>query len=148
MTCESFYEGGQLDFLFPASGPQPKECHRVLGKITHSASSLQIRISLASTWDFFLIYIYIHIYVYTHTHMYVYINGYFLCLHLKCFLLPRFPLQKPHLITPPTASVREPPPPPFLSSHSGIPLHWGFEQPQAQGPLLPLMSNKAMLCHM
>lgn len=73
MTCESFYEGGQLDFLFPASGPQPKECHRVLGKITHSASSLQIRISLASTWDFFLnLYIHTYICVYTHTYVCIY----------------------------------------------------------------------------
>ena len=29
----------------------------------------------------------------------------------------------------------------------GIPLHWGIEPPQAQGPLLPLMSNKVILCH-
>lgn len=29
----------------------------------------------------------------------------------------------------------------------GIPLHWGIEPPQHQGPLLPLMPNKAMLCY-
>jgi hypothetical protein len=34
-----------------------------------------------------------------------------------------------------------------MSSHPGIPLHWGIEHPQAQGPLLSLMSNKAILCH-
>jgi hypothetical protein len=28
-----------------------------------------------------------------------------------------------------------------------IPLHWSIESPQAQGPLLPLMSNKSILCH-
>jgi hypothetical protein len=36
-------------------------------------------------------------------------------------------------------------PPPF--SLPGIPLHWGIEDPQAQGSLLPLMPNKAILCH-
>jgi hypothetical protein len=36
---------------------------------------------------------------------------------------------------------------PLLSSLPGISLHWSMEPPQAQGPLLPLMSNKAILCH-
>jgi hypothetical protein len=36
---------------------------------------------------------------------------------------------------------------PLPPSHPGIPLHWGIEPPQAQGPLLPLMSNKVILCH-
>jgi hypothetical protein len=36
---------------------------------------------------------------------------------------------------------------PTLSSLSSIPLHWGIKHSQAQGPLLPLMSNKAILCH-
>jgi hypothetical protein len=40
---------------------------------------------------------------------------------------------------PPTHSL--PPPCP------GIPLQWGIEPPQDQGPLLPLISNKAILCH-
>jgi hypothetical protein len=40
---------------------------------------------------------------------------------------------------PPTHSL------PF--THIGILLYWGIEQPQAQGPFLPLMSNKAILCH-
>jgi hypothetical protein len=38
-------------------------------------------------------------------------------------------------------------PHPLLSSFPGIPLHWGIEHPQAQGPLLPLMTIKAILCH-
>ena len=36
---------------------------------------------------------------------------------------------------------------PLLSSLPGIPLHWDIEHPQTQGPLLPLMFNKAILCH-
>ena len=42
-------------------------------------------------------------------------------------------------------------PPPthsFLPSCPGIPLHWGIEHTQAQGPLLTQVSNKAILCHM
>ena len=35
----------------------------------------------------------------------------------------------------------------LLSSHPGIPLHWDIKHPQVQGHLLPLMSNKAILCH-
>ena len=33
------------------------------------------------------------------------------------------------------------------SSPPGIPLQRGIEHPQAWGPLLPLMSNKAIFCH-
>ena len=40
-----------------------------------------------------------------------------------------------------------PPTYPLPSSCPGLPLHWGIEHPQAQGPLLPLMSNMAILCH-
>jgi hypothetical protein len=41
------------------------------------------------------------------------------------------------------------PPPihPLPPSSPGIPLHWGIESSQAQGPLLPLMFNKANICH-
>jgi hypothetical protein len=49
-------------------------------------------------------------------------------------------------------SVTHPPSPcslthplPFLCT--GIPLHWGIEPSQDQGPLLPLMSHKALLCY-
>jgi hypothetical protein len=35
----------------------------------------------------------------------------------------------------------------LLLSCLGIPLHWGIEPSQDQGPLLPLMSNKAILCY-
>jgi hypothetical protein len=35
----------------------------------------------------------------------------------------------------------------LLSSHPGIPLYSGIEPPQTQGPLFPLVSNKAILCH-
>jgi hypothetical protein len=36
---------------------------------------------------------------------------------------------------------------PLLLPCLGSPLHWGIESSQDQGPLLPLMSNKAILCY-
>jgi hypothetical protein len=36
---------------------------------------------------------------------------------------------------------------PLPSSCPGIPLHWSIEHLQSWGPLLPLMSNKAIFCH-
>ena len=35
----------------------------------------------------------------------------------------------------------------LLPPHPDIPLHWGIEPSQDQGPLLPLMPNKAILCY-
>jgi hypothetical protein len=43
--------------------------------------------------------------------------------------------------------VLPPPPATLLSFCPGIPLHWGIKHPQARGSLLPLISNKAILCH-
>ena len=71
---------------------------------------------------------------------------YFLYLHFKCFPLSRSPLQKPI----PLPCLYEGVPPltyPLPSFLPGIPLHWGIKQPQAQGLLLPLMSKKAIFCH-
>ena len=59
------------------------------------------------------------------------------------------PSETPYPIPPPSASMRVLPHP-LLSSRHSIPLHWGIKHPQAQGSLLPLMSNKtpstATLC--
>jgi hypothetical protein len=66
---------------------------------------------------------------------------YFLYLHFKYYPLSWFLLQKPAL------------PSPCLLTHSlllpgpGIPLYWGIEPSQDQGPLLSLMTNKAILCY-
>ena len=60
------------------------------------------------------------------------------------------PSETPYPIPPPLASMRVLSHPiihPLPSSCLSIPLHWGIKHPQAQGPLLPLMSNKAILCH-
>jgi hypothetical protein len=40
-----------------------------------------------------------------------------------------------------------PPTYPLLPPYPWIPLHWGIEPSQDQGPLLPLMPNKAILCY-
>ena len=47
-----------------------------------------------------------------------------------------YPLLLPLLTNPPT-----------LLPCLGIPLHWGIKPSQDQGPLLPLMSKKAILCY-
>jgi hypothetical protein len=77
-----------------------------------------------------------------------YFIGYFLYLLFKYFPLSRYTLQKPSIpiLSPFCLYVGAPPTHPLLSSGPGIPLHWGMEQSQAQRPLLPLMSNKAILC--
>jgi hypothetical protein len=36
---------------------------------------------------------------------------------------------------------------PVPPHHPGIPLHWSIEPSQNQGPLLPVMHNKAILCY-
>jgi hypothetical protein len=64
-------------------------------------------------------------------------------------LLPsRFPLQK--LPIPPTPHFYAgalPPTHPILPYHPSIPLCWGIEPSQDQGPSLSLLPDKAMLCY-
>jgi hypothetical protein len=74
--------------------------------------------------------------------------GYFLYLHFKYFPISRSPLQNPPIpfsLPPPIWGCS----PTHLlpSSQPSTLLHWGIEHPQAWGSLLPLMSNKAILCH-
>ena len=62
--------------------------------------------------------------------------GYFLYLHFKCY--------------PPSPCFYEAAPlhtHPLLPLSPGIPLHWGIEHSQDQGPLLPLMNDKVILCY-
>jgi hypothetical protein len=76
---------------------------------------------------------------------------YFLYLHFKCYPLSWFPTtenQLSHLS--PTAFMRvfpHPPIYPHLPACPGIPLQWGIKPSQDQGSLLPLLSNKAILCY-
>jgi hypothetical protein len=65
------------------------------------------------------------------------------------FPFPGLPFGNP-LSHPPSPCLCEIVPSPthqFLSSCPGIPPHWGIEHPQTQGLLLPLTSNRAILCH-
>jgi hypothetical protein len=60
------------------------------------------------------------------------------------FSSPPLPQETPYYIfydgvPPPTQGIPSP--------HSGIPLHWDIEPSQDQGPLLPLMTDKAILCY-
>jgi hypothetical protein len=64
------------------------------------------------------------------------------------FYLFTFQMLSPFPVFSPPASIRVLPPP-FLPSHPGIPQHWCIKSSQDQGPLLPLISDKAhALLHM
>jgi hypothetical protein len=73
---------------------------------------------------------------------------YFIYLHFKIIPFPGFPLQKPPI---PSSLLLLlcgcSPTHPLLSPCPGIPLYWGIEPSQDQGPLLPLMLDKATLCY-
>jgi hypothetical protein len=86
------------------------------------------------------IYIYIYIYIYIIFYWIFY-------LHLKCYALSRTPLQKPPMPSPPLPVSMKVLPNPPIHSCPGIPLYWGIEPHQTQELLLPLVSNKAILCH-
>ena len=74
--------------------------------------------------------------------------GYFLYLHFKFYSLSRSP-SKPlsHPLSP--CFYEGVPPPTHLLPLPcpGISLYWGIEPSQDQGPLLPLMPDKAILCY-
>ena len=59
------------------------------------------------------------------------------------------PLQSPYHITSPHFLYENvySPTNPLPPHHSSIPLHWCIQPPQYQGPLLPLMLDKAILCY-
>ena len=78
--------------------------------------------------------------------------GYFLYLHFKCYSLSWSPPapEIPYPISHPPASMRVFPHPttyPLLPPSPGILIHWGIKPSQDQGSLLPLMTNKAILCY-
>jgi hypothetical protein len=66
-------------------------------------------------------------------------------LHFKCYLFSGFPSANPLSYTPLPCFYESAPPPtyPLLSHCLSILLHWGIMPSQEQGPLLPLMSEKA-----
>ena len=71
--------------------------------------------------------------------------GYFIYLYLKWYLPTWFPFHKFVISFPlPCASMRVLPYLPHLHS---IPLRWSIEPPQDQGPPLPLVPDKAILCY-
>jgi hypothetical protein len=57
---------------------------------------------------------------------------------------PHFPSENPPSHPPAPCPLTHP----LLLPCPGIPLHWGIEPSQDQGPLLSLMSHKAILCYM
>ena len=84
-------------------------------------------------WCIFLIYFFI---------------GYFIYLHFRCCPLPSFPSANPVPFPSPCFFEGVPSPiHPLLPHCPSIPLCWGIKPPQHQGPPLPLMPNKAILCY-
>jgi hypothetical protein len=70
----------------------------------------------------------------------------------QIFSLFTFQMLSPFFISPPKTTLSHPPSiclltHPFLLPCPGIPLYWGIEPPQDQGPLFSLMSHKAILCY-
>jgi hypothetical protein len=59
------------------------------------------------------------------------------------------PLQTPYPVPPPSCfyECATPPTQPLPPHCSSIPLHWDTEPSQDQGPPLPLMPDKAILCY-
>jgi hypothetical protein len=66
----------------------------------------------------------------------------FFHLHFKCYPLSSCPLWKPHPL--PLPLLIYPPTPAFCH---GIPLYWGTEPSQEQGPLLLLLTDNSILCY-
>jgi hypothetical protein len=56
---------------------------------------------------------------------------------------PYFPSESPLLPNPSPCSLTYP----LRLPCPGIPLQWGIKPSQDQGPVFPLMSNKAILCY-
>jgi hypothetical protein len=80
----------------------------------------------------------------------IFIIGIFFIYISNVIPLHGFPFKEPLYPSPPPASMRvflHPPTHPLLPTHPGIPLCWGIEPSQDQGPLLPLMPDKAILCY-
>jgi hypothetical protein len=69
----------------------------------------------------------------------------FIYLHFKCISLPDFPTTNP-LSHPPSPCLYESAPPLPTPNCLSISLCWGMEPSQDQGPPLPLMPDKAILC--
>jgi hypothetical protein len=75
--------------------------------------------------------------------------GYFIYLHFKCYPLPGFPSSNLPFHPPPLClSDGAPPPTHTLLPHPfSISLHWGIKCPYDQGPPLPWMPDKAIVCY-
>jgi hypothetical protein len=73
---------------------------------------------------------------------YIFIR-YFLYLHFKFIPFPHYPSELPPFHPSSPCSLTHP----LLLSCPGIPIHWDIKPSQDQGPLLSLMSNKAILCY-
>jgi hypothetical protein len=72
--------------------------------------------------------------------------NYFIYLYFKCYP-PVFSSQNPYPIPIPPVSLRVIPTHSPTPTWPSIPLHWGIDPLQDQGPPLPLMPDKVILCY-
>jgi len=73
-------------------------------------------------------------------------NWLFYLFTFQMFFSPVSPPKIPHLIPPPLCLLRVLPHP-LSPHHPSIPLWWSIKPTQDQGPLFPLMPDKAILCN-
>jgi hypothetical protein len=81
-----------------------------------------------------------------------YFISYFLYLHFKCYPYSQFPSEVPYPIPHPhPLCIYDSLPTPtysLLPPQPGILLHWAIKPSQDQGPLLPMIPDKAILCYL
>jgi hypothetical protein len=77
----------------------------------------------------------------------IFFIGYFIYLHCKCYPPSQFPLCNPPIPSPSPCFYEGAPPPNYslLPHCPSIPICWGINPSQDQGPPLPLMPDKAIL---
>ena len=83
----------------------------------------------------------------SHQHLFSFFLDIFFIYISNVFPFPVLLFGNPSSHPPSLCLYEGAPLPTHPSSRPGIPLYWGIEHIQAQGPLLPLMSNKAIFCH-
>ena len=105
--------------------------------------------------------IYVCVCIYLHTQCYSLLMSYMHILHFVLLLdilfiyisivisFPSFPSANSlsHLPLPCYNEGALPPTYPLPHHHPSIPLHWGIKPSQNQGPPLPLMPDKVILCY-
>ena len=105
--------------------------------------SQDLGVLLVYACHFFKIYKKSGLFIYLSIYLFIYVLDIFFIYISNVIQFPDFPFENSlsHSNFPCSPTY------PLLLPCLGIPLHWGIEPSQDQGPLLPLMSNKAIFCY-